>query len=137
MAGTRTVGSGFETTDGGLHLHDNLVKTAETSLVIGAAELTHTTLFTITASALTHTLVVVLPNWTNAVTCKATIANSDGEDIYESEDLVRNGTRVCNITGANERPIVGTNTITLTLSGVPGGAGGTAKVALYIKGGKS
>jgi len=134
MAGTKLCGTGFEKTDGGLPLHKSLVKTVEESITIGAEATTGS--FTILASALTHTLVVVLPNWTNTVTCVVTIANSDGENIYESAALDQNGTRVCNMTGANERPIVGTNTVTLTLSGVPGGSGGIAKTSLYLVGGQ-
>ncbi len=116
MAGTRTLGDGFETTEGGLHLHDKLVKTAAKTVAI-AADATAAS-FTVLASAKTHIIILKLPDWTNAVTATLSIENSDGNEIYSEDALAKDTTHVM----ITSRPLVGKNTVKITLTGVPGDA---------------
>jgi len=104
-----------------------LMKTDEESLVFGASDVVKS--FTITEVGLTYAILVVLPNWTNDVTGVLSIENSDSNEIYASDDLDRNETHMI----PTEKPLVGTNTVKLTLFGVPGGSGGTATVTIYIR----
>lgn len=129
MAGTRILGDDLETTEGGLHLHDKLVKTKKEVVAIAAGATVGS--FTLLMSALTHTIVLILPNWTNAVTATISIENSDGDEIYSNSGLAENQTHVIVV----EKPLVGLNTVKITLSGVPGGAGGDTETTLYLVGG--
>ena len=110
-------------------IHKTLYQTPEYEKAIGAAAPSCS--FTIDATALTHTIVCFLPNWTNAVTGQLTITNSDGREIYASVNtLAKNTVHIL----ATVKPLVGTNTVTITLSGVPGGTGGTTATSIYLTG---
>jgi len=101
-----------------------------TALAFGAAEASKN--FTIDGRAFTHTLVVELPNWTNDSTATLSISDPNGKVLYSIAGLTENtGTSPHILLVA--RPVVSTTTITLTLSGVPGGAGGTAYVTIYLQ----
>ena len=116
--------------DGGAkRIHRTLYQTPEWEEAIASDAKTCS--FTIRANALTHTIVCFLPNWTNTVTGQITITNSDDREIYASADtLAKNTVHVL----AAVKPIVGINTITITLSGVPGGSGGTTATSIYLTG---
>lgn len=129
MAGTREFADGFESTEALSPVITKVIKTVEKEVDIGAAETSCS--FTITISALTHTIVCFLPAWSAAVTGQITITNSDGREIYASVDtLAKNTVHVL----AVEKPLVGENTITITLDGAPGGTGGTTATSIYLTG---
>jgi len=86
--------------------------------------------FTIQAWALTHTILLKLPDWTNAVTATISIDNPNGDEIYSNDTLARNTTHVMAVV----KPLAGTNTVKVTLSGVPGGTGGDVETTLYLIG---
>lgn len=112
----------------GKKIHKHLYQTDEYEKAIAADATVGS--FTINANALTHTIVCFLPNWTNAVTGTLSITNSDSREIYSIAALAKNTVHVLAVV----KPLVGTNTITITLSGVPGGAGGTTATSLYLTG---
>lgn len=112
----------------GVKIHKSLYKTVPQTEAIGAAATVGS--FTIKAWATVHTIVLKLPNWTNAVTATISIENSDGDEIYSHSGLGENDTH----TFAVDVPIVGTNTVKVTLTGVPGGTGGDTVTTLYLEG---
>ena len=116
MAGTRILGDGFETTEGGLHLHDKLVMTTPKTVAIAADATVGS--FTILANALTHTIVLKIPTYTNAETATISIENSNGDEIYTNGTLAKNTTHPIPVS----MPLVGENTVKITLTGVPGDA---------------
>lgn len=86
--------------------------------------------FTINASAITHTLVVEIPSFSGAtITAICSIENSDGTEIYASSSLSENSTNVI----ATERPLVGDNTVKITLSSDPLSSG-SCYVTIYLRG---
>lgn len=105
----------------------NLEKTDENIQVFAATGTTKS--WTFVANALTHTIVVVVPNFTNAITVVLSITNSDGNEIYASSALAKDTTHVIAI----EKPLVGSHTILLTLSGDAGGTGGNVKTTFYLQ----
>ena len=76
---------------------------------------------TINANGLTHTIIVELPDWTNNSTATLSLINSDSKTLYSISALAENATYILLV----ERPFHGTNTVKITLSGAPGGSGGT------------
>jgi len=86
--------------------------------------------WTLTANALTHTIIVDVPDFTNGITVTLSITNSDSHEIYASAALAENTLHVIKA----EVPLVGANTILLTLSGVAGGSGGDVKTTFYLQG---
>ena len=133
MSGTRVLGDSLETTSEGLHLHDKLVKTKKTEVSITASVLIYTVL-TIKASANLTRIMLVMPELNaNTVTAVISITNSDGIVIYESSACGESDTHI--ITPDPAVPLVGTNTVILTMDKAPGGTG-TASVVLYLEGGK-
>ncbi len=113
---------------GAVKIHKTLYKTDPKTVAIAADATVGS--FTIHAWALTHTIVLVLPDWTNAVTAIISIENSDGNEIYASSSLAESSTHIL----STEKPLVGTNTIKITLSGVPGGGGGNTITTIYLAG---
>jgi hypothetical protein len=105
----------------------SLEKTSEQTLSFDADDLTKT--FTITANALTHTIIVDTDDFTNASNTVITITNSDSRVIYTSGNCAENATTIL----STETPIVGTNTVTATVSGVLGGTGGDVRVVIYLQ----
>jgi hypothetical protein len=77
--------------------------------------------FTIDTNMLLQYFVLVVPNFTNVVTCTLSIENAAGQVIYTGTALARNATHF--VTIANLVPLVDVCTIKLTLSGAPGSAG--------------
>ena len=133
MAGTRILGDRFQTTDEGLQLHGKLLKTERTEVLIDTGTLIYT-VRTIKANANVTRIIVVMPSLTaDDVTAILSITNSDGDVIYESYACDENGV---NIIAPNPAvPLVGTNTIILTLNKDSGGSG-TAYASIYLEGGK-
>jgi len=105
----------------------NLEKTDENSQTFAATGTTKS--WTFVAQALTHTIVVVVPAFTNAITTVLSITNSDGNEIYASSALAKSTTHVI----AAEKPLVGSHTVTHTLSGDAGGSGGIVKTTFYLQ----
>lgn len=111
-----------------LKLHRSLARTPKTALAFGASDTVKS--FTLEIAALTHTIIVIIPNWTNAVTAVLSIENADSDEVFSSGPLFEDSTHDI----ITEVPLIGLNTIKLTLSGAPGGSGGTANVTVYIQG---
>lgn len=86
-------------------------------------------ILTINANGLTHTIIVELPDWTVDRTATLSLLNSDSKTLYSISALAENATYILLV----ERPFHGTNTFKITLSGAPGGSGGTAYVTVYKK----
>lgn len=99
--------------------------TGRQALIFGAAD-TEKTLTYIT-NGLTHTIVVELPDWTNNSTATLSLINSDSKTLYSISALAENATYILLV----ERPLHETSTFKITLSGAPGGSGGTAYVTVY------
>ena len=131
MAGTRTLGDGFETTDGGLHLHDKLGKTERTAISIVSGTTVYS--FDITVSGNAKRILLEMPAISGAnPTAKLTIENSDSKEIYESPSTVMakddDHVMITNV------PLVGTNTVKLTLSTNPLSSA-IAYATIYLEGG--
>jgi len=105
----------------------NLEKTIENTQSFDADDLTKS--WTLTANALTHTIVVDIDDFTNAETTVLTITNSDSHIIYTSSALNENTLNII----AAEVPLVGANTVTLTVGGVLGGTGGDIRTTFYLQ----
>lgn len=133
MAGTRAIGDGFNTTDGGLQLHDNLVYGDRTSISIVSGTTAYT-VGTITISANCVRLLFEMPSLSGAtVTAILSIENPNGTVAYESNSCGEDNTHI--LAPDPKVPIVGTNTIKITLSTDPLSSG-TAYVTPYFEGGK-
>lgn len=88
--------------------------------------------FTIKANAKVHSLSVKMPDWTNDVTGTLTITNVHSYELYSKSAIAEDHTtHVYNL--AQEVALDGLHTVKLTLSGVPGGVGGTAHVVLWLE----
>ena len=118
----------YPTGDGGAKRVHKTIQKADPQTISIASDKTVGN-FTICAWALTHTIVVVLPDWTNSVTATLSIENDDSNEIYSVASLAKDSTHVI----AVEKPLVGTNTVIITLSGVPGGTGGDTETTLYLQ----
>ena len=106
-------------------------KTASRTLAFGAADTTKS--FTLETNLWLHSAVVTLPNWTNAVTATFSVTNSDSKEIYSAAALAESTDHVLqDFADFGFLPLTGTSTVTVTLSGVPGGSGGSATVILYL-----
>lgn len=107
---------------------EDLIKTVENLQVF--ADTGTTKSWEVYANALTHTIIVVVPAFTNAITVVLSITNSDSNEIYASGSLAKGTTHII----ASEKPLIGKHTMLLTLSGAAGGTGGTVKTTLYLQG---
>ena len=79
-------------------------------------------------------MIVTLPNWSNDVTAVVSLINADSKEIFKSSSLNRD--EEYDITLARNECILlgdGGEKMKVTLSGVPGGTGGTAKVTMYVE----
>lgn len=74
-------------------------------------------------------IMLVLPNWTNVVTATLEIKDADGYVMLSKTGVARNTTTKYN--GSDGYWVSGAYSIVLTLSGAPGGSGGTAYVVTY------
>jgi hypothetical protein len=74
-----------------------------------------------------------IPNWTNAVTATFDFMDEDDREIYElSGTLARNDVHNSPLL-EGYAPFCGDLKMKVTLSGVPGGSGGTVNAKVYIK----
>lgn len=78
-------------------------------------------------------IVLILPDWTNTVTGVVTMNNGDSKEVFKSATKAQNdeyditlARHECLIVGATGEEWK------ITLSGVPGGTGGTATLTAYI-----
>lgn len=78
--------------------------------------------------------VLVLPDWTNTVTAVVSMNNADGKEVFADDSRAQNeeyditlDRNECIILGQADEEFV------VTLSGVPGGSGGTATVTVYAE----
>lgn len=106
------------------------------SFVFGASDTSKT-------SAINHVLgikgevvklVVTLPDWTNTVTAIVSMNNEDSKEVFESSSLAQNddyditlNRYECIILGQEDEEWK------VTLSGVPGGSGGTVTISAYVR----
>jgi len=102
------------------------------TLSFGAADTSKT--FTVVGHAgelgygVIRKIVLNLPDWTNTVSATIAITNEDGDTLYSVATLAQN---TCHYKDDVYVVVADTCTITVTLSGVPGGSGGDATVTLY------
>jgi hypothetical protein len=112
----------------------NMVRTINT-FVFGAAQTVLTS--TLQENGWINVIRVDLPTFTNTVTGVVTITDRDGYVVYASGSLTMGAiTAIGDSIAAAELGSVPCDlnySMTLTLSGVPGGTGGTAKVLMYLK----
>lgn len=79
-------------------------------------------------------LVVTIPDWTNTVTTVITMNNADSKEIFQSASMDQNDEYDITL-AQNECIIMGQSgeEWKVTLSGVPGGTGGTVSITVYVK----
>ena len=107
-----------------------IVVTEPRAMAIGAAATTNS--FTLRAVATVHSLSVKLPNYTNTITGTLSITDANSFEIYSKATIAKNATtHICNLDDVIA--LDGLYTVLLTLSGVPGGSGGTAYVVFWLK----
>jgi hypothetical protein len=103
---------------------------ASKTLSFGATDTTKS--FTVDGYGKIHSIVAVVPDFTNTVTATITLSNANSQTFYTSDALTKNNTHIIQ----NLRsyvPVYGTNTLTVTLSGVPGGSGGSVAISIYME----
>lgn len=107
-------------------------KTPETSLAFGASDTEKS--MTLEAHERLHSLVVHHPAFTNAVTLTVSVENEDGRVVYQSDPIGNPSAAADELLGQLEQfvSINGLCTIKATLSGAPGGSGGTVAVAAVL-----
>ena len=79
-------------------------------------------------------LIVEVPDWTNTVTTVVSAINSDSLEMFASSSLAQNDDY--NITLAHNECVIMGDTdekYKVTLSGVPGGTGGTVTITVYVE----
>ena len=110
------------------YIHKTLIKTDRQSLAFSSGDTVKS--FTINANALTHTFILEMPSFSGAdVTATFSIENSDGIELYSESGLAENADHVM----FAARPLVGDNTIKVTLSTDPLSSG-TCYVSMYLTG---
>ena len=80
-------------------------------------------------------LIIVIPNWTNTVTAVVSLNNADEKEVFASDPMAQNDEY--DITMSRSEAIIASETgeeFKITLSGVPGGTGGTVTVTAYVGG---
>ena len=106
-------------------------------VTFGASDTTKT--FTISYNGFVNAYAVVMPNFTNSVTGNLKITDSGSLDVYDSSgsdrdesDFAKNATtHVYNL--KDVITLAGVNTVTITLSGAPGGTGGIVYVTFWLE----
>ena len=81
-------------------------------------------------------LILTIPNWTNAVTAVVSMINADVKEVY-ADGTPRARNDEYSITVARNACIVvgqAGEKFKVTLSGAPGGTGGTMTVTAYVEG---
>lgn len=115
------------TTVNDYNIMPNLEKTDENSQTFEATGKVKS--WTLVANALTHTIIFVLPVFLDNPTVILSITNSDSNEIYASGSLSDGTTHVI----ATEKPLVGSHTVTITLSANAGTGGGVVKTTFYLQ----
>ena len=95
-----------------------------TMLAAGTTEVTTT----LPINGIIGTLILVLPDSTNAVTCTVSVRDEDGYELYSAATLADNTTHV---KAKIDVLVAGAVTIGLTASGAPGGASWIGTLVLY------
>lgn len=98
-------------------------------LTFGATDTSDT--FSITHTGFLAALIVKVSNLTNSVTATVAMADSDGNEIISQATIAENATTVVHF-DFGYAPCYGAMTFTVTLSGVPGGSGGTVTVTPIV-----
>lgn len=107
-----------------------IVVTPQRAMAIGASGTTNS--FTLRACTTVHSLSVKLPNYTNSVTGTLTITDANSYEVYSYDSIAKNATtHIYNLDDVIA--LDGLYTVLLTLSGAPGGSGGTAYVVFWMK----
>lgn len=106
----------------------NYMVSPRMSFAYGAAETVKTQ--TIRARGKLYAILLEMANFTNGVTGTLTVANQYTNELYNSTAKAENATYL--LTGI-DRIHAEEWTITLTLSGVPGGTGGTCYAIFYYE----
>jgi hypothetical protein len=102
------------------------------TLAFGASDTTHN--FTLETYGLVHSLLLNLPNFSNSVTATITITDGAGNIVYTQSGIAVNQEAIFGSTEF-QAGLAGINTITVTLSGAPGGSGGNVGIEIRLKGG--
>jgi len=106
-------------------------------VTFGASDTTQT--FTLNYNGFVNAYAVVMPNFTNAPTGNLKITNSGSLDVYDSSGSDRDESDFANnatthVYGLKDViTLAGVNTVTITLSGVPGGSGGIVYVTFWLE----
>lgn len=100
------------------------------TLVFGAADTSKTWQFSEMGEI--HTIIMKLPNWTNGVTATIAATNDGADEVWaDKTPRVKNDTYVFHQL-RDRFPINCNVTLTVTLSGVPGGSGGSVELSVYV-----
>lgn len=120
-------------TRGGRKIHKALYMTDPKTVAIANATVLGS--FTIKATALVHTMVVKLPTWSNDINARVSIENSNGDEVYANSNsgVYSLGRGLTHVLSPN-KPLVGNNTVKITLASDPGGTGGNTVTTLYLIG---
>jgi hypothetical protein len=78
------------------------------------------------------TLILDVPNFTNAVTVTAAVVDADSNELYSLAAIAKNETKVIHFEN-DYCPVYGETTVSLTLSGAAGGTGGDITVTPIVK----
>lgn len=117
------------------HLEHSTVDMVEKqTLVFGAADTSKS--ITLQTRGKLISWVMKLPNFTNSVTGTLSVANGNSDTLWADAARADNQSYYYHgAIGGNPPilPLVGVTTFTVTLSGVPGGAGGNVELTLYVE----
>ena len=108
---------------------------AVAAITFGATDTTGTYKIT-ECNGFIHNMIIKVPNFTNAVTATIQILDDDGDELYNSGAKAKNATYPLGGIAAAELgdvPLSYNYTCVVTLSGAPGGSGGTTTVKMYVK----
>jgi len=104
------------------------------SFAFGAGDTTVSQTITgLMAQFMTNMAIVAIPNWTNAETLTYSHVLDTTAPIYTIAGLTETQPITAPVVLLYQRPIYNGCVIKLTLSGVPGGTGGTVTVDLYVE----
>lgn len=130
MAGTRIIRDGLEATDRSFPMYEALVKTERETLAFISGETVKN--FTLIATATVTMIILEMPAFSGAaVTGVVSIENSDGVEICASPTCAEDTVYQFLLDPAI--PLIGTNTIKVTLSTDPLSSG-DCYVTLYLNG---
>lgn len=114
--------------------HRKMTKAAA-SIVFGATGTTGTYKIT-ECNGFIKNLIIKVPDYTNTITTTVQILDDDGEVLYDSGAKAQNTDYPLGGIGAAELgaiPVSYNYTVSVVLSGVAGGTGGTVQVKMYIE----